>query len=220
MIALAAGSSAGASTLYVSPTGSDAWSGRLERPNGAKTDGPLASLQGARDAVRRLKAAGPLKEPVRVLVAAGTYPLTEPLTFTPEDSGTEFCPIVYQAASEVRPVFTGGRAITGLKPGPDGAWVAEVPEVKAGRWYFEQLWVNGKRAVRARSPNAFYYYMAKKAPYGLDPATGQPADLANRAFIARPGDVKPWPNLKDVTLVAYHAWGNYSPCPHCRSSGA
>ncbi len=46
-----------AETLYVAPDGNDAWSGRLARPNADRTDGPLASLQGARDAIRHQKAA-------------------------------------------------------------------------------------------------------------------------------------------------------------------
>ena len=36
--------------LHVATDGNDAWSGRSARPNGAKIDGPLASLTGARDA--------------------------------------------------------------------------------------------------------------------------------------------------------------------------
>ena len=37
-----------ATDFYVSPDGNDAWSGKLARPNAAHTDGPLASLLGAR----------------------------------------------------------------------------------------------------------------------------------------------------------------------------
>ena len=56
-------------------------------------DGPLKSLQAARDAIRALKAKGPLAEPVRVVVADGVYRMSEPLVFTPEDSGTEKSPV-------------------------------------------------------------------------------------------------------------------------------
>src|SRR6056297_2047047 len=37
---------------YVSPQGSDTWSGRLAEPSPQRTDGPFASLARARDAVR------------------------------------------------------------------------------------------------------------------------------------------------------------------------
>jgi hypothetical protein len=198
--------SGSAAVFYVAPNGNDSWSGRLAKPNAQRTDGPVASLAGARDAVRRLKREGSLREPVRVIVAAGTYPITEAVVFTPEDGGTRECPITYEAASGATPVFTGGRTIAGFKHGKDGIWTAAIPEVAAGQWYFEQLWVNGRRAVRARSPNKFYYYTAREVRHAVDPATGQIADLANRAFIARPGNLKSWPNLSDVTVVAYQSW--------------
>ena len=190
----------------MAPDGNDAWSGRLEAPNNDKTDGPLASLQGARDAIRNMKRSGPLTGPIRVLIAPGAYPMAQTLMFTAEDSGTEGSGISYEAASSAKPVFTGGKRIQGFKPQADGLWVAQVPEVKAGEWYFEQLFVNGRRATRARTPNRFYFHILDKVPQGIDPATGQPADLSAKAFKARPGDVKAWPNLNDVTLVVYHSW--------------
>ncbi|MCK4324724.1 MAG: right-handed parallel beta-helix repeat-containing protein [Armatimonadetes bacterium] len=198
-------------TLWVAPDGNNAWSGRPVRPIAARTDGPLASLSGARDAVRRLKVQGPLTEPVRILVADGTYTLTEPLVFEPEDSGTEKCPIVYEAAPGAYPVFSGGRAITGFKLGANGIWYAQVPEVAAGEWYFEQLFVNGRRGTRARSPNQFYYYTLRHAGEITDPATGETVNWPKRAFGARPADIKPLldipqEKLSDVTLVAYHSW--------------
>jgi hypothetical protein len=197
--------------LHVTPDGNDAWSGKLDRPNSAKTDGPLRSLAGARDAVRRLKQQGLSGAPVRVSVAAGTYALTAPVEFGTEDSGTEATPVVYEAARGAKPLFTGGRIITGWKRGADGIWTAAVPEVKAGRWYFEQLWVNGERATRARSPNEFYYYMVRKVDRGVDPLTGKEADLGSRAIVGRPADIDPVfrvskDRLSDVTAVVYHSW--------------
>ncbi|MHC4680296.1 MAG: hypothetical protein ACYTEK_16540, partial [Planctomycetota bacterium] len=153
------GPRARAVNLYVSVEGRDVWSGSLAQPNVGRTDGPLASLTGARDAIRRLKAQGPLVEPVHVLVADGTYSLAEPLVLTPRDSGTQACPVSYEAAAGAKPVFTGGRPITRFRQGPGGLWEARLPEVASGKWYFEQLFVNGRRAVRARTPNEFYYYM-------------------------------------------------------------
>jgi hypothetical protein len=200
-----------AETLHVAPDGKDGWSGRLARPNTDRSDGPLASLQGARDAIRKLKATATLREPLQVLIADGTYPLSETLVFTPEDSGTQACPIRYLAAPGSRPVFSGGRPITGFQPRDDGNWLAHVPAVAAGNWYFEQLWVNGRRATRARSPNKFYYYVANGLEYGVDPATGQSAKLSNRAFRARPEDLDslkavPQDRLRDVNVIAYQSW--------------
>jgi len=209
--AIVAQPAGGAVTFHVAPDGNDAWSGRLQRPNAERTDGPLASLAGARDAVRKVKAQGALAEPVRVEIAGGTYALAGPVVFEPIDSGTEACPITYEAAPGAAPVFSGGRPIRGFQPGPDGVWTAKVPEVQAGRWWFEQLFVNGRRATRARSPNQFYYHMRRSVPFGTDPLTGKPAELAHRAFVADPKDVAPLAavpkeQLGDAFVVAYHSW--------------
>lgn len=198
-------------TLYASPYGNDRWTGRLPRPNPQRTDGPLASLQGARDAIRRMKREGKLNRPVKVLFANGRYVLKKPVVFTPEDSGTSATPIRYEAAPGAQPVFDGGKRITGFRKGADGVWVADVPEVRQGQWYFEQLWVNGRRATRARTPNRFYFTMLSRIDEGNDPATGQTINLSNRAFVAHLKDIRPLlfmpkERLQDVTVVVYHSW--------------
>ncbi len=78
---------------YVSPFGNDAWSGRLAAANATNTDGPLASFVAARDAIRKLKAAGPLTAPVEVRLRGGVYWQRETLVLESQDSGTEQCPI-------------------------------------------------------------------------------------------------------------------------------
>jgi hypothetical protein len=211
MVILAASRPAAAATLHMAPSGNDAWSGRLAEPNADRTDGPLATLTGARDAIRKLKSQGPLQEPVRVVVAQGIYTLTEPLVLTPDDSGSPTSPISYEAAPGAKPHFTGGRRISGFTKAENGVWTARVPEVAAGQWYFEQLWVNGRRAVRARTPNKFYFYVLGKVNRGTDPATGQATDLTNRAFRARPENIVALQTVapkrfNDVTLVTYHSW--------------
>ncbi len=58
---------AAAADLYVSPDGNDNWTGNLETPNPARTDGPLATLSGARDASR---CGGAAMQPPRAAAAA------------------------------------------------------------------------------------------------------------------------------------------------------
>ena len=166
---------------------------------------PVRSLAAARDAVRALKAKGPLAAPVRVVIAAGTYTLTEPVVFTPADSGMAEAPISYEAAPGAKPVFSGGRAITGWQPGPNGVWSAN-----AGGAYFEQLWVNGRRAMRARTPNKFYFYALGRAQ-ATEGAPVPAAEVPNRAFRARPEDIQPLLSLapaerNDAQVLVYHAW--------------
>ena len=196
-----------AATLHVSPDGNDRWSGTLARPDSGRTDGPVASLAGARNAIRRLKVQLSITEPVRVIVADGTYTLTGPFVFEPQDSGSEKCPITYEAAAGARPVFTGGRVVSGFKAGRDGVWQARIADVASGQWYFEQLFVNGRRAVRARTPNKFYHYMDKTVESPVEGQKGQ----YHRTTTVR-GDCLELlkslskDELRDVTLIAYHKW--------------
>jgi hypothetical protein len=142
-----------ATTLFVATNGSDSWSGTRETPNAEGTDGPLASVARARDAIRALKAAGQLSAPVRVLVRGGVYYLDETLTFGPEDSGSEGSVISYEAFPGERPELVGGRRIEGFQPAAGQVLSVHLPEVESGDWYFRQLFLDGRRQVRARYPN-------------------------------------------------------------------
>jgi hypothetical protein len=191
--------------LHVSPDGRDAWSGRAPKPNREHTDGPLASVAGARDAIRKVTAGGGLRQPVRVLIQPGEYTIVEPVVFEPQDSGTAECPITYAGDPSARPVVSGGRRITGWLE-RDGRWVAHIPDVQAGRWTFAALWVNGERRTRARTPNSDYLYTAGQAPPIVDPTTGKPASSARVAFRFRQGDIRTWAHLEDAVVVVYQSW--------------
>jgi len=142
--------------FFVSPAGNDSWSGRLAEPNKSGTDGPFATVDRARAAVRGLNSHPAI--PRIVAIQGGTYCLKETLAFTPDDSGTKDSPIVYSAWGGGRPVLSGGIRVTGWKKAGD-RWTATLPEeARAG---FTQLWVNGARRYRPRLPREGYYHIAK-----------------------------------------------------------
>ncbi len=177
--------SAFAGEVYVAPSGSDANPGTKDRP--------VASVARARDLVRAANAKA--RMPMTVFLRGGTYRLAEPVVFTPEDSGTESCPVVYTAFPGEKPVLSGGKAITGWKRGPGETWTAEIQEVKEGKWYFRQLHVGGQRRPRARLPREGNYKVAA------------PADPPRRAFKFSPGQIDPkWRNLSDVEVVVLQFW--------------
>ncbi|MDX9979116.1 MAG: hypothetical protein RBU25_03615, partial [Lentisphaeria bacterium] len=149
---VAVGSVLHGATLYVAPGGDDGWSGSRPTANAARTDGPLASLAGARDAVRRVRAAQP-GEPVTVEFAGGVYEILETVEFGPEDSGTAAAPVRYAAKAGERVVLRGGRRIRGWKAAGEGVYAADLPEVREGGWRFRQLFAGGERQIRARVPN-------------------------------------------------------------------
>ena len=102
--------------FYIATFGNDAWSGKAAKPNAEKTDGPFATIERARDEIRRLKGNGGLpKEGVVVEILGGRYEVTKPIELTAEDSGTAESPIVYRARPEDVVRISGGRFVTGWK---------------------------------------------------------------------------------------------------------
>ena len=186
-------SGAGAAQFYVAPDGRD------ENPgNKAK---PFATLQRARDEVRKLIAAG-LKTNVNVWIRGGTYTLSDTLVFGPEDSGTDQYSVTYQAVPGEEPVLTSGVEIEGWKkpegmlpalpvPAEGNVWVADVPE-SLGR--FSTLYDKQGHLPRAQG-NGF---VPGDPPAGADGAdrTGR---LRNLYFPA--GAIRNWSNLDDVEIV-------------------
>ena len=102
--------------LHVAPRGDDA--------AGGTEAAPLATLAGARNAVRKLRAGHGGALPaggVRVVVHGGTYPTADTFALGAEDSGTAAAPIVYQAAPGETPILAGGVRIASWRPVSDAA---------------------------------------------------------------------------------------------------
>jgi len=155
--------------------------------------GPVATPAAALAAARELRASGriPAGQAVEVCVKAGRYRMTEPVVFTPADSGIHFTGPGFDKA-----VFDGGETLAPFTARADGIWEAPAPEGPE----FEQLWVNGVRAQRARTPNRFYLYMREPAP-----AQGR------QAFYADPADVAPLAALSPaerdrVNIAFWQSW--------------
>lgn len=92
--------------IYVATNGNDSAAGTM--------DAPLASLHGARDKIRALKASGiSYPKGFVVYVRGGNYSFSESFVLTEEDSGTPEAPIVYRAYDNEKVTFSGGVAISG-----------------------------------------------------------------------------------------------------------
>lgn len=125
------------STINVSPQGCDATA------NGT-TAKPYCTIEAA------IKKAACIydADTVFVEVAPGEYQLSKPIEIT-------YCPkspVVVRCSSEQGAVMSGGLKISGWKQGDDGLWFAEVDATKMYGFRFEQMYVNGRRAIRARTP--------------------------------------------------------------------
>ena len=178
-LSIAAGC-AGGQNVYVASDGNDAWSGRLAEPDQAKGDGPLASLEAARDAIRKFKqsSASP-RRPITVWIRGGKYERERAFELTAEDSGTEKAPIVYRNYPGETVRLIGGRRID-FYPAEDpsiGDWLA--PEAE-GRIYEADLQTAGLMDYGRMSRRGFGIPIA---PAGLE-----------LFFHDRPMQLARWPN--------------------------
>ena len=145
---------------------------------------PLATFAGAKDAVQALRQT--TEEPINVWVRGGTYYFTKPLIFGAADSGAASAPITYAPYPDEVVTLSGGRKLDCIwKPYKNGIMQCQLPAVTAEGLEFSQLFVNGKRQIRARYPN--YDDTAPKNYSGYILAGGKIDDEA----------ADPYPDLND-----------------------
>ena len=143
-------------------------------------------------------------------IAGGEYVLRQPLVFDPQDSGSEAFPITYRARSGQRPIFSGGLRITRFEETSAGIWSARLPAAETDAQRGAQLFVNGGRAIRARTPNRGCFQMLTVKETVLAPGERVP-EKATQTVQARRDDLATLvaldqDELDDVELIVYHKW--------------
>ncbi len=129
--------------IYVSPSGNDRNNGSASTPK-ATVSSALRQLR----EMRRLNAPG-IENGINIILKGGTYHFYEPLYVRPEDSGTSQSPTSICGAEGEKVIISGGVEIINWKKSGK-LLVADVPDFNGRPLDFRQLWVNGKKAVRAR----------------------------------------------------------------------
>ncbi len=166
--------------------------------------GRLPSLEAALASARRLRQGPDARRSLRIEMQGGVYRLQGPVRLTPADSGTPSAPTAIAAAKGARVVITGGRRLTGwLKRGRE--WVAPLP---AGVPVPNQLFVNGRRRTRARTPNegAFTVDGSIDGAWTWGP-NGSRLGSDAASFRYRPGDILPqWATSGRAEVVALQVW--------------
>ncbi len=104
-------------TFYVAVDGSDEWSGTLPSSTTDRTDGPFATFERARDAVRELKKNRKVSGTIIVEVSKGVYELSNPLMFSGEDGGdSDDSLVVWRAKEGDSVLLNAGRFLTDVQP--------------------------------------------------------------------------------------------------------
>jgi hypothetical protein len=187
------------SAFFVATNGNDGWSGKFATPNQQRTDGPFAMLTRAVAAVRESRShTSNLAQHTTILIRDGMYFLDRPLILGPEDSQ-----LLLAAYRNEKPIVSGGHRLSGWKEAEFAGkklWAADVPEVREGKWFFRDLWINGRRAIRARHPNHGYFSVAEL------PDTNPDWTKGNTRFRFRGGDLKTWTEATNAEIIVFNRW--------------
>ena len=140
----------------------------------------MASLAAARDAIRKIKEAGPLKDAVTVHIHGGTYFLEAPVSFSEEDSGSQTAPISYRAEPGAAVRLTGGRGVVSWNPVTDPAVLGRMAAEARGRVMVADLRAQGITNWGKLSVRGF--------------GVGSPPAEAELFFEDEPMTLARWPN--------------------------
>ncbi|WP_286925817.1 hypothetical protein [Flavobacterium sp. UBA4197] len=131
--------------FYVSPSGSDSNSG-------TSTGAAFKTINRAKEKAREIIAVG-MTQDININIMSGEYVLNQTLEFTALDSGHGAYYVNYKAYDPgmPKPIISGGVKVTGwaIHDQSRNIWKANIGEL-----YSRQLYINKKRAVRARTQNA------------------------------------------------------------------
>lgn len=171
--------------IYVSPNGNNS--------NPGTKDKPFQTIVHAKNLAVEILKSGTEKG-VNIWLAEGVYPVAEPLVFEPLKSIDTNAKFVFKAEKDAKPVISGGLQISGWSKNKDGNWETRLPENLNEISECRELFIDRKRAIRARFPN-HGYLKVKKA--GADRRTN---------FFFEKGDFPIPANTKNVELVLMHDW--------------
>jgi len=178
----------GEGAVYVAPNGDDSNPGTLAQP--------VRTLAKARDLARPRLAS--MTSDLAVYLRAGTYPVSSTVTFSNADSGQNGHYVKYLAYPGERPLITGGQPIKGWTVHDAAKNIYSVSGVTAR---FRQIYVNGVKAVRARSPNQG----ANGAP-NFTQLSGY--DSGAQTFQVPSTQVSTWNNLTKVEMHLMVLWAD------------
>lgn len=189
--------------FFVSPLGNDAWSGTAPSQSTNGSDGPFASLERARQAVRDLRRGVRIEGPVRIRLRGGRYELRTPLELTPEDSGTATSPTIIEAYEQEAPVLSGGLRIRKWRRVAGAHYVADVPEALPEDAAPHHLTVDGGWRSRIRLPRVGFFKVRSV------PGAVADSDYDKRidAITVDPANVPAgWTDPGSLEVVVLHFW--------------
>ncbi len=183
-------------TYFVSTDGNDFGQGTI--------GDPFETVEAARSAIRVLKDNNQFTGAIDVFLREGVYEISEPITLDQRDSGEPGKPIIYRSYPGEKATIIGSEDLSvSWQQYSGNIYMADVSGWIALHGDFNTLFIDGERAIRARTPNIGEYFQIDRGSSCVSPADVNP----NFAFYFFEGDLNPsWSNLQDIELIAYKAW--------------
>jgi hypothetical protein len=194
-----------AQKIYLSPNGNDSNPGTIEMP--------LATLTAAHDKAKELRKGNQVSQPIEIIAMEGEYFMLQPLTLTLADGGTSDSPLIFKAEAGAKAIFRGGVKLGGFEKVNDKLWKTFIPQVAYYNSCFEQLYVNGRRAVRARTPNEGFYFLKKVTETIMEKGEGRFPELAVQKIDLDSTEATCFQSFskqdyQDALIIFYHNWDN------------
>ncbi len=178
--AMACAANAVSVEFFVSPDGSDTWSGR--QAVAIRRDGPFRTLERAREAVR----ATPQGVPVTITLRGGVYELATSFTIGPDDA--RGAALTIRSRRGETAVLRGGKAVNAWRGVTDPAVLARLSEAARSRVISADLKALGISDFGKIRPRGF----------------GRPSDPAGLElfFRSKPMTLARWPNREWASIKA------------------
>lgn len=152
-------------TFYVSTSGNDNNIGTINQP--------FKSIQGALKKIGELRSFGKLTGDVKIIVKNGEYRLEAPVLITTKEwDGKNLLSI--EGENNKLPVLSGGIKLKKFEKINDNLWKIDLTSVIDENLgiQIQQLYVNSKRALRARTPNLGNFYKTTRTEQKSSPGLG------------------------------------------------
>ncbi len=206
---------------FVSPDGSDSWSGQLASPSRDGTDGPFRSLDRSRDAIRALREKG-FDGAVTVSLRTGTYSLEDTFRLTQQDSGSAGRPVIYRNYQDEQVRLLGGREIGGFRAVTDPRVLSRLPEAARNEIRCVNLREQGVQDLGEMKPRGFgrpTYTAGLELFFDGEPMTiarwpnngwvkiaGVPDGKDGGKFIYSGDRPKEWADTDNIWVHGYWTW--------------
>lgn len=171
-------------TLYVSSSGKDNYysADKPGNPDGLNTKLKELRRQGSKH--------------ITVYLKGGTYLLDQSFVINDDVAGNKSDTLIFSGIEGEKVILSGGKKVTQWEMASNGMFKAQLPQGTN----FRQLYINGKMAIRARTPN-------RENEYDFSPYyRGLRFDQNNKTILVNASEIAKWKNMQQIEMIFHQHW--------------